>query len=271
MTYGEKTNEWNVRQFLQSRPILYSFPHAYKFCATQTFRCFWPILTLFRKGLLRSGETILCFPKLITMEITIGDLLLGMGPHIRRFNRKYRALELSCPAKRRNCLRNAVCKAVLHFLTQYCPMLPYLGHLVRQCNWAGEGANTGSSAFEGLLIVMWLLACLNMGGTVLKYERIVSTALLCQTPLHSTRGQNKGALTIEDVDDIYQLISIGKGGQRVNVCKIPNSLSATLRQRLTANLNAGRVCIPWVKWCPEPTATVQPGRAWVYPPSHHHF
>ena len=83
MMYGEKTTGWNVRLFLRSHPILYRFWHAYKFCVAQSFRSFWPIVTFFRKGLLRSSDTIPCFPKLITMEITFGALLLGMGPHIR--------------------------------------------------------------------------------------------------------------------------------------------------------------------------------------------
>ena len=75
-----------------SHPILYGFWHAYKFGVTQTFRSFWPIVTFFRKGLLRSGDTVPCFPKLITMEITVGALLLGMGPGIRRLHRKCRSL-----------------------------------------------------------------------------------------------------------------------------------------------------------------------------------
>ena len=110
-------------------------------------------MTFFCKGLLRSGDTVPCFPKLITMEITVGALLLGMGPHIRRLNRKCRSLELAGPANRRSRLRYAVCKAMQVLLTQYCPMLLYLGHLVRQCNWAGETANTGFFASEGLQIV----------------------------------------------------------------------------------------------------------------------
>ena len=64
-------------------------------------------------------------------------------------------------------------------------MLLYLGHLVTQSNWAGETANTGFFASEGLLIVMCLLDRLNMGDTPLKYERTVATAL-CAT-LHGTQ------------------------------------------------------------------------------------
>ena len=213
------------------------------------------------------------------MEITVGALLLGMGPHIRRLNRKCHSLGVARPANRRNRLRYTVCKAMQVLLTQYCPMLLYLGHLVRQCNWAGENANTGVFAFEGLQIVMCLLDRLNMGDTLLKYERTVATALLCHTPWHSTmpgqsfaeefcesllsslvtkKGQNRGAVTIEDVDDLYHLISIRKGSHRVNVCKIPNSFVNSVCQRLTAYLNAERVYVPWVRWCLEPTCAIQP-------------
>ena len=152
--YGEKTTSRNVRLFLRSHPILYGFWHAYRVCVTQTFRSFWPIMTFFRKGLLRSGDTVPCFPKLVTMEITVGALLLGMGPHIRRLDRKCHSLGLARPVNQRGRLRYAVCKAIQVLLTQYCPMLLYLGHLVRQCSWAGETANTGVFASEGLQTVM---------------------------------------------------------------------------------------------------------------------
>ena len=79
MMYGEKTTGWSVRLFLRSHPILYGFSQAYKFCVTQTYRSFWPIVTFFCKGLLGSGDTVRCFPRLITMEISVGALLLGMG------------------------------------------------------------------------------------------------------------------------------------------------------------------------------------------------
>ena len=164
--------------------------------------------------------------ELITMQITVGALLLGMGPHIRRLNKKCHSLGMARPAKRRSRLRYAVCKAMHVLLTEYCPMLLYLGHLVRQCNWSGETAKTGVFASEGLHIVMCLLDHLNMVDTLLKYERTVATGLLCHTAWHSAmpgqafaeefcesllsslvtkKGQNRGAVTIEDVDDLYHL------------------------------------------------------------------
>ena len=101
MMYGEKTTGWNVQLFLRSHPILYGFWHAYKFCVTQTFRSFWPIMTFFRKGLLHSGDTVPCFAKLIKMEITVAALLSGMGPHIQRLNKKCHSLGPARPVNRR--------------------------------------------------------------------------------------------------------------------------------------------------------------------------
>ena len=271
---------------MRSHPILYGFWHAYNFCVTQTFRSFWLIVTFFRKGLLHSGDAVPCFLKLITMEITVAALLLDMGLHIRRLNRKCHSFGLVRPVNRRGRLRYAMCKAIQVLLSQYCPMLLYLGHLLRQCNWAGEAGNTGVFASEGLQIVMCLLDRLNMGDTLLKYERTVATALLCHTAWHTAmpgqafaeefckrllsslvtkKGQNRGAVTIEDVDDLYHPITIRKEGHRVNVCKIPNFFVNSVRQRLTAYLNAKRVYVPWVRWCADPTL------AGVYPTFHRLF
>ena len=129
-----------------------------------------------------------------------------------------------------------------------------------------------------LQMVMCLLDRLNMGDTPLKYERTVATAPLCHTAWHTAmpgqvfaeelcesllsslltkKGQNRGAVTIEDVDDLYHLITIHKEGHRVNVCKIPNSFVNSVRQRLTVYLNAERVYVHWVRWCAEPTCTIQ--------------
>ena len=82
----------------------------------------------------------------------------------------------------------------------------------------------------------------------------------CESLLSSLvtkKGQNRGAVTIEDVDDLYHLITIRKEGHRVNACKIPNSFVNSVRQRLTAYLNAERVYVPWVRWCAETTCTIQ--------------
>ena len=125
---------------------------------------------------------------------------------------------------------------------------------------------------------MCLLERLNTGDTLLKYERTVATALLCHTAWHTAipgqafaeefsesllsspvtkKGRNRGAVTIEDVDGLYHLITIRKEGHSVSVCKIPNSFVDSVPQRLTAYLKAERVYVPWVRWCAEPTCTIQ--------------
>ena len=174
----------NAKLQLPYYATFHGFWLACKFCVRQKFRSLWPIVTFFRKGMLRSGETVPCVPKLIT----VGVLLLGMGPHIWRPNRKFHSPELARPAHGQNCLRCALCKAMQVLLTQYCPMLLYLGHLVRQCNWAGRNAKTGVLDSEGLQIVMCLVDRLNMGDTLLKYERNFATAFLCHTRFPRSRG-----------------------------------------------------------------------------------
>ena len=147
-------------------------------------------------------------------------------------------------------------------------MLLYLRHLLTQCNWAEE---------TGLQIVMYLLDRLNMGDTLSKYERTVATALLCHTAWHTAmsgqafgeqfcegllsslltkKGHNRGAVTSDDLDDVYHLITIRKEGHRVNVCEIPNSFANSVCQQLTAYLNAEQVYVPWFTWCAQPTCTI---------------
>ena len=178
-------------------------------------------------------------------------------------------------------------------LTQYCPMLLYLGHLVRQCNWAGETANTGVFASARLQIVMCLMDRLNMGDKLLKYERTVATSLLCHTAWHSAmpgrifaeefcesllsslvtkKGQNRGAVTIDDVGDLYHPILIWKEGHRVNVCKIPNSFVNSACKRLTASWNSERVYVLWLGGARSLLMQSRHiGHAGVYPVFHHLF
>ena len=76
--------------------------------------------------------------------------------------------------------------------------------------------------------------------------------------LVSRKGQNKGAVIIEDVDDLYQLISIWKEGQRVDLCKIPNSSVTSARQPLTEDLDTECVYLCWVRGCLRLASTIQP-------------
>ena len=83
------------------------------------------------------------------------------------------------------------------------------------------------------------------------YESLLSS-------LVTTKGQNRGVVTIDDVYDLHHLISIRKGGHRVDVCKIPNWFVNSVCQRITAYLDTERVYVSWVRWPPEPTCAIQP-------------
>ena len=67
--------------------------------------------------------------------------------------------------------RAAVANAVLCLLSEWCPLLLYLGHLVRECNWVGGNSGTGSRAQEVLQLSFCLLQRLRRRphDTVLKY------------------------------------------------------------------------------------------------------
>ena len=47
--------------------------------------------------------------------------------------------------------------AVLHLLSEWCPLFFYLGHLVPECNWSGENNSTGSRTQAVLQLSLCLL------------------------------------------------------------------------------------------------------------------
>ena len=121
---------------------------------------FWPVLTYLRKGLLRPGSTILSYPKLIVMEKTIAALMLATPRILHPYRRKAQAATAISGLDTTHANKAAVANAVLCLLSEWCPLLLYLGHLVRECNWAGKNNGTGSRAHE----VLQLSLCLCCGG-----------------------------------------------------------------------------------------------------------
>ena len=144
LLYGAKNQRWNMRAYLRYVPVVYGVWHAYKFVVTHTFRVFWPILIYLQKGLLRPGSTILSYPKLIVMENTIAALMLATPRILRLYRRKAQAATAISGCDTAHANRAAVANAVLHLLSEWCPLLLYLGHVVRECNWSGENNGTGS-------------------------------------------------------------------------------------------------------------------------------
>ena len=120
----------------------------------------------------------------------------------------------------------AVPNTVLCLLWEWCPLLLYLGHLVRECNWAGEIDGTGLWAQEVLQLTLCLLQRLQRGpcDTLLQYERTMMCTLLYSSKWHQDlpgqahsegfgegilsklvrdKPTNTGSVTIEEVENHY--------------------------------------------------------------------
>ena len=150
LLYGAKNQRWNMRADLQYVLVVYSVSHAYKFIVTHAFWVFWPILTYLRKELLHPGSTISSYPKLIVMEKTIAAVIVATPTILRPYHRRARAATAISGCDTAHANRAAVANAVLYLLLEWCPLLLYLGQLVRECNSAGENTVTGSRTQEVL-------------------------------------------------------------------------------------------------------------------------
>ena len=277
--YGAKNQRWNMRAYLRYVPVVYGVWHRYKYVVTHTFRVFWPILTYLRKGLLRPGSTILSYPKLIVMEKAIIALMLATPRILRPYCRKAKAATAISGRDTAHANRAAVANAVLHFLSEWCPLLLYLGHLVRECNWSGENNGTGSRAHEVLQLSLCLLRRLRRGpcDTVLKYERTIMCTLLYNSKWHKDlpgqahseevgkgmlsklvrdKAKSTGSDTGEEVENHYLLLKVGPGGKRAGVQNVPRNLVHRMRQRLTRFLATDRICMAYVEWESDQVSTV---------------
>ena len=226
LLYGAKNQRRNMRAYLRYVPVVDAVWHTYKFVVTHTFRVFRPIVTYLRKGLLRPGSTILSYPKLIVMEKTIAALMLATPRILRLYRRKAQAAAAISGRDTAHANRAAVANAVLHLLSEWCPLLLYLGHVVRECNWSGENNGTGSRAQEVLQLNLCLLRRLRRGtcDTVLKYERTIMCTLLYNSKWHQDlpgqahseefgegtlsklvrdKARNTGSVTVEEVESHY--------------------------------------------------------------------
>ena len=120
------------------------------------------------------------------MEKTIAALMLATPRILRPYRRKAQAATAISGRDTAHANRAAVANAVLHLLSEWCPLLLYLGHMVRECNWLGENNGTGSRAQEVLQLSLCLLRRLRRGpcDTVLRYERTIMCTLLYNSKWH---------------------------------------------------------------------------------------
>ena len=91
------------------------------------------------------------------MKKTIAALMLATPRILRPYRRKAQAATAISGCNRAHANRAAVTNAVLYLLSEWCPFSLYLGHLVRECNWAGKTKGTGSGAKEVLQFRLFLM------------------------------------------------------------------------------------------------------------------
>ena len=108
------------------------------------------MLTYMRKGLLRLGNTVLSYLILIVMEKTISTLMLATPRVLQSLKRKAEIVMAIRHRDTAHTNRAAVATTMLSFLSECCPPLLYLGHLVRERSWSKENSGTGARAHEVL-------------------------------------------------------------------------------------------------------------------------
>ena len=186
LLYGAKNQRWNMGAYLRYVPVVYGVWHAYKFVVTHTFGLFWPSPTYLRKGLLRPESTILSYQKLIVMERKIAALMLATPRILGPYGLKAQAAFAISGRDTMHANISTLANTVLCLLSEWCPLLLYLRHPVRECNWARENNGMRSRAQEVLHLSLCLLRRLRRGrpDTFLKYERTIMCTLLYSSKWH---------------------------------------------------------------------------------------
>ena len=161
--YVAKNQRFNMRAYLRHVAIVYLVWHAYRCLVTQPFRVFRLVPTYIQKGLLRPGSTILSYPKLIVMGESIAALMLAPPMILRHYRCKEHAATAISGCDTAHANKAVVTYAGSTLLSEWRPLLLYLGHLVRECNWSGEKNGTGLRAQEVLQLSLCLLRRLRRG------------------------------------------------------------------------------------------------------------
>ena len=174
----------------------------------------------------------------------------------------------------------AVENTVLRLLSEWCPLLLYLGHLVQECNWAGKNSGTGSRAQEVLQLSLCLLRRLRRGpyDSVLKYERTIMCTLLYNSKLHQDlpgkahseeigegmlsklvrdKAKNTGSVTVQEVKNHSLLLNVDPGVKRVGEQNVPQTLVHRMRRRLKRFLATDQICVAYLEWNPTASAPLQ--------------
>ena len=142
--------------------LVYSVWHSYKYCVELIYRAFLKFIKFLEQGNSLQVRSILPRKvKGIHMEKTLLGLMLATSSNRGRLDERVTAL-LSSQRDLTPIQRKGLCMllALKAWLYTCCPAAFSIGTLVRECNWEGRGAGSGSVAKQAL--EMSLLLMLNI-------------------------------------------------------------------------------------------------------------
>ena len=327
LLYAQNHAAHDVVPLVRHLPFLYGVWHAYKFCVTHAYRTFFSLFTFLHRGELAAGETVASHPKLAFMERMVASVWLG-GQRVlgevrqeivrldwarqgRVVTRQQGAADLDAAAEGRttadlradNLRRRRIlerqrerldAKLVVLWVLEYvvtdvCPALFLMGHLVRQCNWEGRELGSGLGARRALEYALFLLLRLSEGReNTVKYIKTVSLALLLWRPWHTTLpgcyyseefGESMLAkLTAllrtrptftahADVADLFHLVEPTRGTKARRGGLSQENIDDVVTRVRQLVATQGRCCVPRVAWSSGPKSAVrgtwEPATLWL--------
>ena len=180
---------WHVDQFVLGHPLLYGVRHPYTNSLEITYKAFAPIIKFLEQGWdPKAGAVVPMKVKLRHMEKTIVTLFLATAANKARLDSTTQVLmrnlaEWSAAQR----LGPRCLLALKALLCLYCPALPALGVLVRECNWNGRSLHSTAAAKEciGMSTVLMMNIIPSEKWLRTEYLRTNAVALLFWSDWHT--------------------------------------------------------------------------------------
>ena len=184
--YSRATIDWNFPDLLRGISLIYGVWHSYKHVCNIIWHKFFPLFSYITAPVFGAGARIYNHPKLLVTEKTTAALLLA-APNIRaQLRQKITLFE----GRANQALLNTqdglrILRGLESLLYYYLAAIFVLGHLVRNCTWAGRADGTGVVATCVLQRCLGLLVDL-AGPAAAKMDsvRTICCALLYNTQWH---------------------------------------------------------------------------------------
>ena len=284
--YSRATIDWNFPDWLRGISLIYGVWHPYKHVCNIIWRKFFPLFSYITTPVFGAGARIYNHPKLIVIEKTIAALLLS-APDIRAQLRQkitqFEGRANQAALNTQDGLR--ILRGLESHLNYYLPAIFVVGHLVRNCTWAGRADGTGIVATCVLQRCVGLLV--DLAGPVaakMDYVRTICCALLYNTEWHDdTPGaahveecceallaklrarckQHPDKHTADEAGDLFRTMPPRQEARATE--SLSESVCVEVRDRVWALMRgAGREEHPTVRWSSGPFSVVEAERDTTY-------